>query len=309
MKKIRILVWVLFFIAVLFIFTKSSPAMNDPELIQWRATTFNTFVSSAYQAVFGRLPNQNDWNFARQYRQKLRLFWALIGSQEYRNRYGYLTKKYFVYWKTRPIDTINGRKLCHCYYYAEFSGGYMPSMQYTGVSIPPGKLTKDVARSLVLACAAFDKRTCPHYDCGFTGASIPNNSGNRNNNETRNQGQNNNFTTNQGNITKIKKNNWVGTWAVNSLHKAGPSRGGRFSSRFTIIQNSSGSYIIWNNTKMKCTIYRNTLRFNGKHPSGGKMNWTFVRNGNVLISSQSTFRGMIRGKSAWGIYEGRKVSN
>jgi hypothetical protein len=49
------------------------------------------------------------------------------------------------------------------------------------VSIPPGKLTKDVARSLVLACAAFDKRTCPHYDCGFTGASIPNNSGNRNN--------------------------------------------------------------------------------------------------------------------------------
>ena len=215
MKKIRFSVWILFFIAILFIFTKSSPAMNDPELIQWRATTFNTFVSSAYQAVFGRFPNQIDWNFARQYRQKIRLFWALIGSQEYRSRYGYLTRKYFVYWKTRFIDTNSGRKLCHCYYYAEFSGGYMPSMQYTGVSIPPGKLTKDVARSLVLACAAFDKRTCPHYDCGLPRAGLSNNTGNNNVRDGSRNNLRNTIREEEQNYsgTNYQSSSWV-TWQM-----------------------------------------------------------------------------------------------
>jgi len=74
-----------------------------------------------------------------------------------------------------------------------------------------------------------------------------------------------------------------------------------------IIPNSS--YVFWNKDRWNCVISGNTLKFNGKHPSGGKMSWTFVRNGNTLITNRSTFKGTIRGKSAWGTYEGSKSSN
>ncbi|OGP54723.1 MAG: hypothetical protein A2Y65_11320 [Deltaproteobacteria bacterium RBG_13_52_11] len=48
----------------------------------------------------------------------------------------------------------------------------MPSYQYTGVPDPPGPFTFGVARALVLMLAAFDRETCPHYDCGYSGAGV-----------------------------------------------------------------------------------------------------------------------------------------
>lgn len=74
-----------------------------------------------------------------------------------------------------------------------------------------------------------------------------------------------------------KISTWVGTWAVRSHHRSGPARGGRYNSRLTVRITSSGSYVVWNNETLRCTITGNTLKFTGKHQSGGKMNWTFVQ--------------------------------
>jgi hypothetical protein len=43
----------------------------------------------------------------------------------------------------------------------------MPSMQHTGVPYPAGKFTFGVAAALTRLYAAFDRETCPHFDCGF----------------------------------------------------------------------------------------------------------------------------------------------
>lgn len=141
--------------------------MVNPEIIQWRSGNPN-FTNSVYQAVFGRNPTQDDLLFAQRFNAKLDLFMGVISSQEYQQRFGHLERKYFVYWKTRMIDTEQwGTRMCHCYYFAEFSDGYMPSMQYTGVGLPAGYLNFPVARALTLMCASFDRETCPHYDCGY----------------------------------------------------------------------------------------------------------------------------------------------
>lgn len=100
---------------------------------------------------------------------------------------------------------------------------------------------------------------------------------------------------------------WYGTWAVRSLHKSGPAKNGRYRSKFEVAKTKSGDYIIWGKDKVKCSIDGNTLTFTNKHPSGGILNFTFVRNGNELIPEKSTFKGKIRGKPADGIYEGSKL--
>lgn len=149
------------------------PAMANPEIIQWRAQA-PVFVESVYQAVLGRNPGPLDLNALagvdmNNTNARWNLFMNLLGSAEYQSQWGHLASKYNVYWETRWVDSESGRRMCHCYYFAEFASGYMPSMQYTGFPYPAGKLTFPVARALVLLYALFDRETCPHYDCGFQG--------------------------------------------------------------------------------------------------------------------------------------------
>jgi len=326
MKQIRFPVLILFLIIIIFTLAKPVTAMNDPELLKWRAQNFNDFAVSAFRAVFGTELTRSDWAFANKFREtnkRYELFIALISSKKYQNMYGHLEKKYSVWWKTRLIKTDSGKSVCHCYYFADFShGGYIPNMQYTGKTLPAGDLNYGVARALTLFCAAFDRYTCPHFDCGIPKPNLNENESDMENSSS-NSGRNssssiyspnydpnpNKRTINGGNIQEIRKSSWVGTWSVKSLHKTGPAKGRRFSSQLRVVINPNGSYVVWNKNKWNCIVSGNTLKFNGKHSSGGKMSWTFVRNGNTLLTNSSTFRGTISGKSAWGTYEGSKVSN
>lgn len=106
--------------------------------------------------------------------------------------------------------------------------------------------------------------------------------------------------------SEVRDTGWFGRWAIKSLHQSGPAEGGRYDSVIEVVRTGSGNYVHWGNNKWKCSISGNTMRFTGKHPSGGVMYWNFVRKGNKLIPNQSTFRGKISGESAHGIYEGHK---
>ena len=99
---------------------------------------------------------------------------------------------------------------------------------------------------------------------------------------------------------------WIGTWKIKSTHETGPAEGKRYDSQIEIIATRDGNQVIWGKKKWICEISGNTLKFNGTHPSGGAMNWVFVRKGHTLISNQSTFKGKINGKDAEGTYEGQK---
>ena len=335
MRQIRFSVLILFLIIIFFSLAKPVTAMNDPELINWRTRIFNVFAVSAFRAVFGTDLTRSDWAFANRFRAKnnrYELFLALISSKKYKAMYGHLEKKYSIWWDTRLIETNSGKSLCHCYYFSDFShGGYPPNLQYIHKPLPGGWYNYGVARALTIFCSIADKYTCPHYDCGMSAPNPTNNaneldywgsSGNRTDdaaniyspnydpNRTTGGGvvEGTNRTTDGGVISEIKKSSWPGTWSVRSLHKSGPVKGRRFSSKFRVVINPNSSYVLWNKDKWNCIVSGNTLKFNGKHPSGGKMSWTFVRNGNTLITNRSTFKGTIRGKYAWGTYEGSKTS-
>ncbi|MDX1606695.1 MAG: DUF642 domain-containing protein, partial [Candidatus Competibacterales bacterium] len=152
-------------------------AMADPEDIQWIADR-ETFIVSLFQGTFGRTPSPGEQAWARERLsrggsnlplRRYNLLVSLLGSDEYRyGPWGELPRPYNVYFKTRWLDSDSGRRLCHCYYFAEFSDGHMPSMQYSGIPAPAGRVSYPEALSLVLAYNLFDREACPHYDCGYS---------------------------------------------------------------------------------------------------------------------------------------------
>ncbi len=147
-------------------------AVPRPDAIKWNAEPV-TFVTSLYQAVLGREPEnpQVVRDFAASVtaspKSRLDLFWAFVLSPEYqRSGWARQPKEFGVWWNTRQIDSPSGRRPCHCYYAAKDShGGYMPSMQYTGLPHPADNLSFGVAMALVGLYATFDNETCPHRDC------------------------------------------------------------------------------------------------------------------------------------------------
>ena len=142
-------------------------AMVDPEIIQWGSADADDFVNSLYQATFGRNPNQNDREHASRFNGKLEMFMSLIDSREYQETFGYLERGFFVYWKKQFLDTDESEGFCNCYYPAENSDGFAPNIQFTGVTLPPGKQNFPVARALSIMCATFDDETCQLFECGL----------------------------------------------------------------------------------------------------------------------------------------------
>lgn len=156
-------------------------AVPNPRAILWNAPATD-FVRSLYQGVLGRSPSSDaDLQSVRAYAQKVTnkkakrydLFWHFINSREYQaSRWAQQRGEYSIYWKTRNAKRKNGSTyLCHCYYFTKHGsdGGFMPSMQYTGVSYPATRLTFGVAAALTRMYAAYDRETCKLYDCGWGG--------------------------------------------------------------------------------------------------------------------------------------------
>lgn len=102
---------------------------------------------------------------------------------------------------------------------------------------------------------------------------------------------------------------WRGSWSVTSHHEEGPAKGGEYPSRFTVHISGASCLVQWGANRWKCQATGDHLTFDGTHPSGGAMHFTFVKNGDVLDGNQSGFRGKIRGITAWGTYRGRKVGS
>lgn len=176
MTKKAIFIAVTLLSQMLFLRIHGVLAIPNPDIIQWGAAP-EAFVISLYQGIFGRNPENNNvvQGWARQVtsspQSRYDLFWKFVGSAEYQNSmWARHPKEYGVWWNTRMIDTTSGRRVCHCYYSSKDShGGYMPSMQYTGVPYPAGKFSFGVSRALAKLYAAFDRETCPYYDCGYAG--------------------------------------------------------------------------------------------------------------------------------------------
>jgi hypothetical protein len=152
-------------------------AMVDPEGVRWKALPLE-FVTSVYRAALGRDPTQAELAALANVDLNLRnnrwnVFWNVLNSPAYLNRFGNLPKVYSVYWNTLQIDTPSGRRPCHCYYAAEFSGDYMPSPQYMGYPYPAGQFTFPVALALVALYAGEDRDTCPYNNCGLRNTSRP----------------------------------------------------------------------------------------------------------------------------------------
>ncbi len=275
MRKVRFLVLVSFFIISILTLTRTGAAMNNPELIRWKAPDFNQFTVSAFRAVFGAEPSQSDWTYANRFRvnnRRYELFIALISSKRYKNLYGHLEKKYSVWWKTRHIETDTGKRACHCYYFADFShGGYIPNMQYIGKTLPAGNLNYGVARALTLFCAAADKYTCTHRDCGFTGTGSSNNA------------ENNNPTSIGTNLIKqpnFSGFNNPGPWIKWSSSRANQS----FAKTVTL-----------NKGKIKTALYIKNLSGRGTHTFGKTSQLIRVKKGQRY---QISFYGFTKGSGS-----------
>jgi len=197
-------------VVVFVLSTTFANAVVNPETIQWRANNNPVFLNSLYQGVLGRAPtqaeintalqrlnSQNGWKMARG-----EAFWSLLGSQEYRNRFGTSQGDYQVLFKSQNmrVDWSN-RTWCNCYFFTKepsVTGGLRPVMQYTGSRTPWSSYTFSVARAVTRMFAVFDADSCPSVNCGMNGGDVAaffaRNRGNNNNN--------NNSSTNNANLVR-----------------------------------------------------------------------------------------------------------
>ncbi|NNF35455.1 MAG: DUF642 domain-containing protein [Saprospiraceae bacterium] len=157
-----------------FIFPQKAKSVVDPEIILWKTNDYATFINSAFQGVLGRAPHQQEFiawmelSIASK-KNKADLFWKLVGSTEYRSRFGHLKKEYYVYWDTERKETDYGVTLCHCYYSSKHDYVFMPTLQYLGIPSPTGPFNFGVGAAVRNMYAAFDKNTCTLYNCGYRG--------------------------------------------------------------------------------------------------------------------------------------------
>lgn len=163
-----------FFLIICFsLFPRDLSAVQDPELIAWRSTDLGTYINSAFLGVLGRNPNNEEFRILMQLqnatlKNKADLFWRLVGTVEYENRFGYLDKVYWVYWDTKRYEDERGVvTLCRCYYFSKDRYVFMPTMQYIGIHCPSGPFNFGVASAVRNMYAAFDAETCTLYECGY----------------------------------------------------------------------------------------------------------------------------------------------
>ena len=160
-------------LAFLALVVSSSVAMVNPEGIQWRAAPAN-FIASLFQATLGRGPTQEEmtaWlnmNLAT-WNGRLDAYYRLLGSNEYKAMFGYLERKYDVYWNYRQWDDGQRVRMCRCYSVAQFIRGPTPALQFTGIPYPAGRMTWPHAYNIYLLCGLNDSGVCPSADCGFRG--------------------------------------------------------------------------------------------------------------------------------------------
>lgn len=160
MKGIREILCSILFVAFVTMFAGTNAlAMADREGVNWRTNDPNTFITSVYQAVLGRTPMPEEVEWARFAPSKQSVFFTLIGSNEYRRQYNF-PNEYNIYVTSKWLRTETGglKRMCNCYYFAEFAYDHVLS----------GPYSYDVARSLVLMHNAMDREACPYYDCGYS---------------------------------------------------------------------------------------------------------------------------------------------
>lgn len=247
MKMLKKLTGGLVFVLVVFFFSDSAMAMANREGVNWRTNNADTFIVSVFQAVLGRAPNQNDIIWARGIGNKTGIFWALIGSQEYKNIYNF-PRNYNIYKTSKWIRNADGGlvRMCNCYYFAKFAYDHLLE----------GPYTFDVARALVLKFNAFDREACPYYDCGYSDLGTT--------------------SVNNGNITPIPRNNLVqdpnfsnfnsssGPWGRNVLYGNygiwWNSRHAKSSATKKILSDGNSSLYIVNKSGRSPHVYGTTAQ-------------------------------------------------
>ncbi len=124
------------FISILFFsmmfFSAKSYGVPYPDRIQWNASP-NTFITSLYQGVLGRSPeNQqvvNGWasNLNNRSLTKLQIFWKFIGSREYQNSsWAKQRREYTLYYKYVGSNRNSAK-----YYVSKNGRDYRHSGPYT----------------------------------------------------------------------------------------------------------------------------------------------------------------------------------
>lgn len=132
--------------------------MANSDGIDWRAEDPVAFIVSAYRATLGRDPTPGEIQASLGTRDRIKLFFSLIGSEEYLSQYD-ARGEYDLYMTKKWVTDDSGRllRLCNCYFFSEWA----PEIRLSG------HYSFDVARALVLASNAYDIDACPYYDCGY----------------------------------------------------------------------------------------------------------------------------------------------
>ncbi len=170
--------------AIILLITNTASAVNNPEIILWRANGNVVFVNSLFQGVLGRLPTQAELadmvgRIASQNSVIMgrgEAFWSLLGSPAYNAMFGTAQGKYEVLFKSLTMDVDwSDRTWRHCYFFTKepaLTGGLRPAMQYTGVRTPWGGCSYTVAGAAQRMYAVYDANSCPRTDCGMNGADV-----------------------------------------------------------------------------------------------------------------------------------------
>ncbi len=164
MKRTCVIIGIFFLSAISF-FANHANGMVDPDMIRWKTPNEAIFIQSIYNATFGRNPTQDEMNRMLRLTNNSRRskFLSLIGSSEYRKRFGHLEKEWFVYYRIMWYRDLSAS--CRCYHVAKFSAdGFHASFCALPISNFP------VAIALMHFCADFDEEACP----GPCGGSPPN---------------------------------------------------------------------------------------------------------------------------------------
>jgi len=130
MKTKNLFISILFF--SLMFFSAKSYGVPYPDRIQWNASP-NAFISSLYQGVLGRSPeNQqvvNAWasNLHNRSLSKLQIFWKFINSREYQSsRWAKQRREYTLYYKYIGTNRNSVK-----YYASKHGSDYRHSGPYT----------------------------------------------------------------------------------------------------------------------------------------------------------------------------------
>lgn len=168
-------------IAAILLSSSTPSAVDNPEIIQWRADDNGVFLNSLFVGVLGREPTPDEFNFFinRDLGRRMgrgEALWSLLASQEYRSIFGSPQGPYHIRWESREITTDErGLWFCHCYFFTKdpaLTGGHPAVMQYLGVRTPWDSYNFSVARTVTRMFAVYDGDVCPAVDCGLNAGDV-----------------------------------------------------------------------------------------------------------------------------------------